>query len=52
MLVNDFLSNSAARYPQKEFCVFAERRLTYADVEAASNRLAHALLARELGRHG
>jgi amino acid adenylation domain-containing protein len=44
MLVNDFLSNSAARYPEKEFCVCAERRLTYAEVEAESNRLAHALL--------
>ena len=44
MLVNDFLGNSAARYPEKEFCVCAERRLTYAELEAESNRLAHALL--------
>jgi len=40
-----FLEQSARRLPQKSALVFGEQRLTYAEVEARCNRLAHGLLA-------
>ena len=50
MLVQSFLEESAARFPDKLALVAGGERLTYAEVEARSNRLAHALIARGLQR--
>ena len=47
MLVQDFLENSADRYPDKVALVCDGQRLTYAEIEAQANRLANALR-----RHG
>jgi len=44
MLIDDFLTRTAARLPDKVACVVGGRRLTYAEYETASNRLAHALI--------
>ena len=44
MLVNHFLENSAARLPDKVALVCGEKRLTYQDINMASNHLASALL--------
>jgi amino acid adenylation domain-containing protein len=44
MLVQDFLQNSAERFPDKTALVCDGKRLTYADIEAQANRLAHALV--------
>jgi amino acid adenylation domain-containing protein len=43
--VEEFLERSAARFPDKTALVFGGRRLTYGQVEAQCNRLAHALVA-------
>ena len=45
MLVQDFLQLSAERHPQKTALICADRRLTYAEIESAANRLAHTLIA-------
>lgn len=45
MQLENFLELSARRLPQKTALIFGEQRLTYAEVEARCNRLAHALLA-------
>ncbi len=50
MLVQSFLEDSAARYPQKIALVSGDERLTYAEVEARSNRLAHALITHGVQR--
>lgn len=50
MLVQDFLQNSAERFPDKTALVCDGRRLTYAEIEAHANRLAHALTAHGVGR--
>ncbi len=50
MLVQDFLYNSAERFPDKTALVCGDRRLTYAQVEAQANRLAHALMAHGVER--
>ena len=42
--------NSAARTPDKVALVCGEQRLTYADLDAHSNALAHALVARGVER--
>lgn len=50
MLVQDFLQNSAERFPNKTALVCDGRRLTYAEIEAQANRLAHALIAHGVQR--
>jgi amino acid adenylation domain-containing protein len=44
MLVNEFLEQSAKRFPAKEALIFQNRRLTYLEIENASNSLANALI--------
>lgn len=43
LLVNDCLERSAARTPDKVALICAEMRLTYREIDAMANRLAHAL---------
>jgi long-chain acyl-CoA synthetase len=43
MLIHDFLRNSAVARPEKVALIKGDRRLTYAEIEAMSDRLAHAL---------
>ncbi len=43
MLLQEFLERSALRHPDKEALVCGQRRLTFAEVDAGANRLAHAL---------
>ena len=50
MLVQDFLQNSAERFPDKTALVCDDQRLTYAEIEARTNRLAHALIAHGVQR--
>jgi long-chain acyl-CoA synthetase len=50
MLVQDFLQNSAERFPDKTALVFGGQRLTYAQIEAQANRLAQALIAHGVQR--
>ena len=50
VLVHDFLERSADRLPDKVALVCDGQRLTYAEIEARANRLAHALKARGVGR--
>ncbi len=45
MLVNDFLQNSAERFPDKIALVCDGHRLTYAEIEEQANRIANGLLA-------
>jgi amino acid adenylation domain-containing protein len=45
MLVQHFLETSAQRSPDRIALVGADCRLTYRDIDAAANRLAHAMLA-------
>jgi long-chain acyl-CoA synthetase len=45
VLVSDFLSDSAAKSPNKTALVCGGRRLTYAQIETQANRVAHGLLA-------
>lgn len=47
MLVNEFLSNSACRFPDKVALICGEERWTYTQMDGMTNRLAHAL--RDLG---
>ena len=44
MLVQDFLTGSAARFPEKVALICDGRHLTYAELDAMSNRLANALI--------
>ncbi len=50
MLVQEFLEASADRLPDKIALVCDGQRLTYAEIEARANRLAHALMAKGLRR--
>ena len=47
LLLNDFLRRAAKLYPNKIAVVDADKRYTYAEFQARSNQLGHALL--ELG---
>jgi len=44
MLWTDFLRQSARRVPSKVAIVHGERRLSYAELDAAANQFANALL--------
>ena len=44
MLVNDFLENSARKYPDKTALICGERRWNYAEINSMASRLAHALI--------
>ncbi|MDY7039819.1 MAG: AMP-binding protein [Chloroflexota bacterium] len=44
MLVNNFLENSAHKYPDKIALICNDQRWSYAEIESMANRLAHALL--------
>lgn len=44
MLVSDFWERDAQQWPHKEACIAQDSRWTYAAIDAASNRVAHALL--------
>ena len=46
--IGDALRRSAARSPQKDAVIFGERRWSYGEIDAGSNRVANALLARGL----
>jgi amino acid adenylation domain-containing protein len=50
MLVQEFLEQSADRTPGKVALICDGLRLTYAQIEAQANRLAHALGVRDVGR--
>jgi amino acid adenylation domain-containing protein len=50
MLVQEFLEQSADRSPDKVALICDSQRLTYAQIEAQANRLAHALRDRGVGR--
>jgi amino acid adenylation domain-containing protein len=49
-LLHDFLVDSARRLPSKVALVCQGQRLTYADIDAQSNQLAHALVRRGVER--
>jgi len=48
--VGDLLRRTALRYPGKLAVVDGDRRVTYAEFDAAANRAAHALTARGVGK--
>lgn len=50
VLVNDFLQDSAERFPDKIALVCDGQRLTYAQIEEQANRLANGLLRLGMGR--
>jgi len=50
MLVQEFLSRSAARLPKKTALVCGDRRWSYEELEQASNRLAHGLIQKGVRR--
>ena len=49
-LVQDFLIGSAARLPHKTAIVCGPRRMTFGEIESASNHIAHALMAMGVDR--
>ena len=48
-LLPQLLERSAAREPEREAVVFQDQRLTYAELDAQSNRLARLLARRACG---
>jgi long-chain acyl-CoA synthetase len=50
LLVNDFLEQSARRFPDKVALVCAGERLTFAEIDAMADRLANALVDRGVER--
>ena len=49
-LIPQAVTSAAQRYPERQAVCFARQRLTYAELEAISNSLAHLLLEQGLGR--
>src|SRR5580704_3782369 len=49
-LLHDYLLTSACRLPDKVALVCQQERLTYAEIDARSNALAHTLVARGVTR--
>jgi amino acid adenylation domain-containing protein len=49
-LLHDYLTDSARRLPEKIALVCQRQRLSYAEIDARSNALAHALVRRGVGR--
>jgi len=49
-LLHDYLIDSARRLPDKVALVCQQQRLTYAEIDARSNALAHALVRRGVAR--
>lgn len=49
-LLQDYIHDAARRLPDKVALVCAGQRLTYSEIEARSNALAHALIAGGVGR--
>ena len=50
MQVEEFLEQSARRFPEKTALVFSAQRLNYRQIEAQSNQLAHGLIAKGVRR--
>ena len=50
MLTGDMLRRSAARFPDKDAIICGGQRISYRDLDARANRLAHALIALGLGK--
>lgn len=50
MLVQDFLQNSAEIYPDKVALICDGQRLTYAEIDAAADRMANALLTQGISK--
>ena len=50
MQVEEFLEQSARRFPEKTALVCAERRLSYKQIEEQSNQLAHGLISMGIKR--
>jgi amino acid adenylation domain-containing protein len=49
-LLHQLLSESAAKYPNKEAIVFRDQRMTYSELERETNKLAHSLSGIGIGR--
>lgn len=49
-LLHHLLSESAARYPDRNAVVFKDRTITYAELEESSNKLAYMLQSLKVGR--
>jgi acyl-CoA synthetase (AMP-forming)/AMP-acid ligase II len=45
MLLHDFLTESAGKFPDKTALIFKEQRITYQELDQRANKLAHALIA-------
>lgn len=52
MLLDHYLSQSAARFPRKVALICDDRRATYAELDTSANALAHAFRALGLDRQG
>src|SRR5881397_810415 len=50
MLLDSFLENSAALYPDKVALICGDRRATYAEINGGANALAHAFRSLGLAR--
>jgi amino acid adenylation domain-containing protein len=49
-LLQHLLSESAAKYPDREAVAFKDRTITYAELERESNKLAHTLVALKIAK--
>ena len=49
-LLHQLLSESAAKYPDKEALAFKDQTITYAELERETNKLAHSLLENGIER--